>query len=103
MSTSTEITCEELIRQKADLLAKMAKVERMEQETAKKEAEEKAACLAEEKAVRKVAKKGKKRAVGESGADAGAEGSKAKKRAKTKEVALDDEEPLEIAEVSCKR
>ena len=46
-------------------------------------------------------KKGKKRTVEESGANAGAEGSKPKKRAKT--VVADEEDEIETAEVSCKR
>ena len=46
-------------------------------------------------------KKGKKCAVEESGADAGAEGSKPNKRAKT--VVVDEEDEIETTEVSCKR
>ena len=71
------------------------------------EKEEEAACnteaarLAAEKAAKKEVKKGKKRVVEESGANAGAKGSKPKKRVKT--VVADEEDKLETAEVSCKR
>ena len=63
MSSSTDNIHEELVWQKIALLAQMAEVERLEQETVRKEAEvacmAEAAWLAAEKAARKAAKKGK--------------------------------------------
>ena len=105
MSSSTENVREEIAKKKAALVAEMAKLARKEKEALEKE--EEAACnaeaarLAAEKAAKKEVKKGKKRAVEESGADAGTEGSKPKKRAKT--VVADKEDEIKTAEVSCKR
>ena len=68
-------------------MAEMAKLARKEKEAVEKEEEAvcntEAAWLAAEKAAKKTEKKGKKRAVEELGANAGAKGSKPKKRAKT--------------------
>ena len=88
-------------------MAEMAELVRKEKEAMEKE--EEAVCnaeavwLAAEKAVRKEAKKGKKCAVEESGADAGADSPKPKKRAKTTEAGDEDDSPLETTKVSCKR
>ena len=105
MSSSAKIVHEEIARKKAAYKAEMAELMRKEKEAAEKEEEvvrnAEAARLAAEKAAKKEAKKGKKRAVEELGADAGAEGSKPKKRAKT--VVVDEEDEIETAEVSCKR
>ena len=100
MSSSADIVREEIAKKKATFEAEMAKLTRKE-----KEAVEEAACKAEaawlaaEKAAKKTEKKGKKRAVEESGADAGAKGSKPTKRAKT--VVADEEDEIETTEVSC--
>ena len=107
MSSSAEIVREEIARKKAAYEAEMAELARKEKEAAEKE--EEAACKAEaawlaaEKAAKKEVKKGKKRAVEELGADAGAEGSKPKKRAKTVVADEEDESLLETTKVSCKR
>ena len=105
MSSSAETVRKEIARKKATYKAEMAKLARKEKEAAEKEEEvarnAEAAWLAAEKAARKEVKKGKKRAVEESGADAGAEGSKPKKRVKT--VVVDEEDKIETTEVSCKR
>ena len=105
MSSSAEIVREVIARKKAAYKAEMAELARKEKEVAEKEEEAarnaEAARLAAEKAARKEVKKGKKRAVEESCADVGAEGSKPKKRAKT--IVADEEDELETAEVSCKR
>ena len=105
MLSSAENVCEEIARKKATYEAEMAKLARKEKEAAEKEEEAvcnaEAAQLAAEKAAKKEVKKGKKRVVEESGANAGAEGSKPKKRAKT--VVVDEEDEIETAEVSCKR
>ena len=98
MSSSAKNVCEEITRKRATYEAEMAELARKEKE-AVRNAE--AARLAAEKAAKKEVKKGKKCAVEESGADAGAEGSKPKKRAKT--VVVDKEDKIETAEVSCKR
>ena len=83
----------------------MAELARKEKEAVEKEEEAarnaEAAQLAAEKAAKKEVKKGKKCAVEESGADAGAEGSKPTKRAKT--VVADEEDEIETTKVSCKR
>ena len=104
MSSSANIVREEIAKKKAAFEAEMAKLARKE-EAAEKEEEAarkaEAAWLAAEKAAKKEVKKGKKRAVEESGADAGAEGSKPTKRAKT--VVVDEEDEIETTEVSCKR
>ena len=101
MSSSADTICEEIAKKKAAFEAEMAKLVRKEKEVAEKE--EEAARLAAEKAAKKTEKKGKKHAVEESGADAGAKGSKPKKRVKTVVAGDEDENLLETAEVSCKR
>ena len=63
--------------------------------------EREVACEAE--AAQVGCKKGKNCVVEESGADAGAKGSKPQKRVKIREVGSDDESPLEATEVSCNR
>ena len=106
MSLSAENVHKEITRKRATYKAEMAELARKEKEAAEKE--EEAACnaeaaqLAAEKAAKKTEKKGKKRAVEESGANAGAEGSKPKKRAKTVVADEEDENLLETAKVSCK-
>ena len=106
MSLSANTIREEIAKKKAAFEAEMAKLARKEKEAAEKEEEAarkaEAAWLAAEKAAKKEVKKGKKRVVEESGADAGAEGSKPKKRAKTVVVDEEDEGLLETAKVSCK-
>ena len=83
MLLSADTVCEEIAPKKAALEAEMAKLARKEKEVAEKEEEAarkaEAAQLAAEKAAKKTEKKGKKHAVEELSADAGAEGSKAKK------------------------
>ena len=107
MSLSANTICEEIAKKKAAFEAEMAELTRKEKEVAEKEVE--AACNAEavwlpaEKAAKKTEKKRKKRAVEESGANAGAEGSKPKKRAKTVVADEEDKSLLETAEVSCKQ
>ena len=107
MSSSANTICEEIAKKKAAFEAEMAELMRKEKEVMEKE--EEAACNAEavrlpaEKAAKKTEKKRKKRAVEESGANAGAEGSKPKKRAKTVVADEEDESLLETAEVSCKQ
>ena len=107
MLSSAEIVHEEIARKKAAYKAEMAELTRKEKEAAEKE--EEAACnaeavqLAAEKAAKKEVKKGKKHAVEELGADAGAEGSKPKKRVKTVIAGDEDEDLLETTKVSCKR
>ena len=107
MSSTTDNIREEITKKKATLVAEMAELAKKEKEAVAME--EEAACnveaarLAAEKAAKKEVKKGKKRVVEESGADAGAEGSKPKKRAKTTKAGDEDDSPLETAEVSCKR
>ena len=105
MSLSADIVREEIAKKKAAFEAEMAELARKEKEAAEKEEEAahkaEAVRLAAEKAAKKEVKKGKKRAVEESGADVGAEGSKPTKRAKT--VVADEEDEIETAEVSCKR
>ena len=104
MSSSTENVREEIAKKKAALVAEMAELARKEKEAVEKEEEAahnaEAARLAAEKAAKKEVKKGKKRTVEELGADAGAKGSKPKKRAKT--VVADKEDKIETTEVSCK-
>ena len=104
MLSSTENVREEIAKKKAALVAEMAELVRKEKEAAEKEEEvarkAEAARLAAEKAAKKEVKKGKKHVVEESGADAGAKGSKPTKRAKT--VVADEEDEIETAEVSCK-
>ena len=105
MLSSAETVHEEIARKKAAYETEMAELARKEKEVAEKEEEAvrnaEAARLAAEKAAKKTEKKGKKCAVEESGADAGAEGSKPKKRVKT--VVADEEDEIETTEVSCKR
>ena len=107
MSSSTENVHKEIARKKAALVTEMAELARKEKEALEKEEEAarnvEAAWLAAEKAAKKEVKKGKKRAVEESGADAGAKVSKPKKRAKTVVVDEEDESLLETTEVSCKQ
>ena len=107
MSLSAENIREEIARKKAALVTEMAELARKEKEAVVKEEEAahntEAAQLAAERAAKKEVKKGKKCAVEESGADAGAEGSKPKKRVKTVVADKEDENLLETAEVSCKR
>ena len=97
MSSSAKIICEEITRKKAAYKAEMAELVRKEKEAAEKEEEAahnmEAVGLAAEKAAKKEAKKGKKCAVEELGADAEAEGSKPKKRVKTV-IACDEDEDL---------
>ena len=106
MSLSAETVCEEIARKKAAYEAEMAELARKEKEAVDKEEEAvhnvEAARLAAEKAAKKEVKKGKKHAVEESGADAGAEGSKPKKRVKTVVADEEDENLLETTKVSCK-
>ena len=84
MSLSTNNVHEEIAKKKAALMAEMAELAKKEKEAVEKEEEAahntEAAQLAAEKAVRKEVKKGKKCVVEESGANAGAEGSKPKKK-----------------------
>ena len=84
MSLSAENVHEEITRKKAALIAEMAELARKEKEAVEKEEEAarnaEAVWLAAEKAAKKEVKKGKKHAVEELGADAGAEGSKPKKK-----------------------
>ena len=107
MSSSADTVHEEIAKKKAAFEAEMAELARKEKEAVEKEEEvahnAEAARLAAEKAAKKTEKKGKKCAVEESGAAAGAEGSKPKKRVKTTEAGDEDDSPLETAEVSCKR
>ena len=100
MSSTTDNIHEEIAKKKAALMAEMAELTRKEKEAVEKE--EEAAQLAAEKAAKKEVKKGKKHAVEESGADAGAKGSKPKKRVKTVVADEKDENLLETTEVSCK-
>ena len=107
MSSSAKNVCEEITRKRAAYEAEMAELARKEKEVVEKEEEAvcnaEAAQLAAEKAAKKTEKKEKKHAVEESGADAGAKGSKPKKRAKTVVADEEDESPLETAKVSCKQ
>ena len=100
MSSSTINIHKELICQKATLLAEMAKIDRKEKEAARKEAEvarnTEVAWLTAEKVAKKAEKKGKKCAVEELGTNAGAKGSKPKKRAKTTEAGDEDESLIRL-------
>ena len=78
MLSSAEIVHKEITRKKAAYKAEMAELARKEKEAAEKE--EEAAHLAAEKAAKKTKQKGKTHVVEELGADAGAEGSKPKKK-----------------------
>ena len=100
MLSSTENIHEEIARKKAALIAEMAELAHKEKEALEKE--EEAAWLAAEKAAKKEVKKGKKRVVEELGADAGAKGSKPKKRVKTVVADEEDKNLLETTKVSCK-
>jgi hypothetical protein len=110
-ATPADNAHEMLNHKMAELAAQMAKVDHLEKEREKREAEEKAVCKAEveavrlaaEKAARKAMKKGKKRAMEELGANAEAEGGATKPNKRAKTVDAGAEEDLESAEVPCKR
>ena len=80
--SSTENIRKEIAKKKATLVAEMAELAKKEKAAAEKEEEAahnaEAVQLAAEKAAKKEVKKGKKCAVEELGADAGAKGSKPK-------------------------
>ena len=100
MSLSVENVHKEITGKKAELARKEKEAVAKKEEAARNT---EAAWLAAEKAAKKEVKKGKKHVVEESGADAGAEGSKPKKRVKTVVVDKEDKNLLETTEVSCKR
>ena len=84
MSSSAKTVHKEIARKRATHEAEMAELARKEKEAAEKEEEAarntEAVQLAAEKAAKKTEKKGKKCVVEELGANAGAEGSKPKKK-----------------------